>query len=117
MGTDGVNVVDLQKHVLSETSETLTEIEALEQSLQWSHMCPTGPDSVATVPHVDSDPMVLEQLPHLYFCGNASAFSTKKTATGTTLLCVPKFSDTGEAVLVNLETLAVELLRFDDGSS
>jgi DNA polymerase delta subunit 2 len=117
MGSDGVNVVDLQKHALSKTSETLTEIKALEQSLQWFHMCPMGPDLVATVPHVDLDPMVLEQLPHLYFSGNASAFSTEKTAMGTTLLCIPQFSNTGETVLVNLEMLAVELLWFNDGGS
>lgn len=62
--------------------------------------------------------MVLDQTPHLYICGNSQeGFATQTNANDTTLICVPKFSETGEAVLVNLETCAVELLRFDDNES
>jgi DNA polymerase delta subunit 2 len=146
MATDGQNVHDLQQHVLktktnhnnnskaddddttttTTTHEPLSELEALEKLLQWQHLCPTGPDSVPTVPHLDQDPMVMDQvLPHLLVSGNAAAFGTSEitsasTTTGgtgtstTTLITVPKFSASGEAVLVNLETLQVELLRFDD---
>jgi DNA polymerase delta subunit 2 len=117
VGADGSNVIDLQKHILNERNELLTEIEALEQSLEWSHMCPTGPSSVPTVPHAEQDPMVLDQKPQIYFCGNASKFAHKVTADGTVLLCVPKFSETSEAVLLNLDTLKVELLRFEHKES
>eukprot|EP00980_Cylindrotheca_fusiformis_P012599 scaffold3084_cov144-Cylindrotheca_fusiformis.AAC.47 len=113
VGTDGTNVVDLQKHILTERKEPLSEMEALEKTMEWSHMCPTGPSSVPTVPHVEQDPMVLDQQPHVYFCGNAGKFAHKVMADGTVLLCIPKFSKTFEAVLLNLETLKVELLRFE----
>ena len=90
----------------------------LERQLEWSHMCPTGPSSVPTMPHAEKDPMVLEQAPRLYFCGNAPQFATTKFApTGGRMVCLPAFAETGEAVLVNLETMAVELLRFDDNES
>jgi DNA polymerase delta subunit 2 len=70
----------------------------------------------------------------IYFCGNCEeGFATKLVAfnddengdaamdegarvPSTRLICVPKFSETGEAVLVNLKTLEVELLRFKAGS-
>jgi DNA polymerase delta subunit 2 len=118
VATDGANVHDLQTHIVTDDQQPLTELQALQQTLEWGHMCPTGPASVGTVPHIDSDPMVLDQSPHLYLCGNAQeGFATKTTANGTTLICVPKFSETGEAVLVNLETCAVQLLRFDDTDS
>lgn len=136
IGTDGLNVRDLQRHVLVSsrrdddddvdddvdrgtaggdgTVRRLTELEALERTLEWSHLCPTGPDSLGMVPH--DDPMVMSGCaPHVYFCGNCEeGFATKVSSTNgiTRLICVPKFSDTGEAVLVNLETLEVELLRF-----
>ena len=133
VGTDGINVQDLQNHTLvtvantlrksgdedkdedSEEYRRLTELEALERTLEWSHICPTGPQSVPTVPHLDGDPMVLTKRPHIYFCGNAKeGFATKATADGSsTLICVPKFSDSCEAVLVDLETRDVKLLRFD----
>ena len=136
IGTDGENVRDLCRSMLypsqkaakgdnnenfpdSESYEPVKELEALEHTLKWSHMCPTGPDSVPTVPHGDMDPMVLDSTPHLYFSGNSTKFATKmvenkERGTMTRLVCVPKFAESGEAVLVNLETLDVELLRFKE---
>lgn len=117
VATDGANVHDLQQHATSTTSADdathvkLTELQALTKTLEWSHICPTGPDSMPTVPHLEQDPMVLDSQPTLYVSGNADQFA-KGTVKDSTLLCVPKFSETGEAVLVNLETMDVELLRF-----
>jgi DNA polymerase II small subunit/DNA polymerase delta subunit B len=44
--------------------------------------------------------------------GDTAMGGTAEGAPKTRLICVPKFSETGEAVLVNLKTLAVEILRF-----
>ena len=141
VGTDGENVRDLCQSMLKKEGETLkdstnddateddskeelvyapiSELEALKKTLEWSHMCPTGPDSVPTIPHQDMDPMVLDSTPHVYFAGNATAFATELvtndgTGTKTRVVCVPQFADTGAAVLVNLETLGVEVLRFEE---
>ena len=157
LGTDGLNVRDLQKYILKPPAsglsekdgadsnndssdgtkalspQPLTELDALEQTLQWAHICPTGPNSpdIGLVP--SGDPMVMaSRASNVYFCGNCKeGFATKllahndgddgDTAMGgtaggaapkTRLICVPKFSETGEAVLVNLKTLDVEILRF-----
>jgi DNA polymerase delta subunit 2 len=93
----------------------LTELEALEQTLQWSHLCPTAPDRIGVVP--SDDVMVMNKVtPNIYFCGNCEeGFATKlinNNVEKTRLICIPKFNETGEAVLVNLKTLDVELLRF-----
>jgi DNA polymerase delta subunit 2 len=117
VGADGSNISDLQKHILSAEQEKISELEALEKTLEWSHLCPTGPSSVPTVPHVEEDPMVLKQKPQVYFCGNATKFAQKTTEDGSVLLCIPKFSESAEAVLLNLETLKVELLRFEHDDS
>jgi DNA polymerase delta subunit 2 len=142
IGTDGENIRDLRRSILlpveddrrsavtgvaKEEMETvlptkyrpISELEALKRTLAWGHICPTGPDSVPTVPHAELDPMVLESTPHLYFSGNAAEFATElvKDATvgiETRLVCVPQFAETGQAVLVNLETLGVEVLQFED---
>ena len=110
----------------SSPPQPLTELDALEQTLIWGNVSPTGPSSLAMVP--SGDPMVLNRAtPNLYFCGNCEeGFATKLisyeedgTITGTKdgrpktrLVCVPKFSETGEAILVNLQNLDVEVLRF-----
>jgi DNA polymerase delta subunit 2 len=116
LGTDGRNVTDLVQF-LRKNDAPVSELDALERTLLWGHLCPTGPDSVPTMPHAESDPMIIPYMPHLYFAGNCSKFATKTVAVGEThvrLVCIPKFSASAEAVLVNLETLGCELLRFDD---
>jgi DNA polymerase delta subunit 2 len=114
LGTDGRNVTDLV-HYLRDIDSPVSDIKALEITMRWGHICPTGPDSVPTMPHLASDPMILPYKPHVYFAGNCSEFATK-IVDGTCLLCIPKFSISGTAVLVNLETLGCELVRFDDSS-
>jgi DNA polymerase delta subunit 2 len=42
----------------------------LEDTLRWRHMAPTAPDTLPCYPFCDSDPFVLEECPHVYFCGN-----------------------------------------------
>mmetsp|Transcript_28420 Transcript_28420/g.59783 ORF Transcript_28420/g.59783 Transcript_28420/m.59783 type:complete len:608 (-) Transcript_28420:45-1868(-) len=178
LGTDGLNVRDLQKYILKSPSpstatasganvdekkkenedssmlqhqqpsllpslspQPLTELEALEQTLRWAHLCPTAPNSSAIGMVPSGDPMVMSRTTasNLYFCGNCEeGFATKTivynndnndgdkdvTMAGTTqlgvpktrLICVPKFSETGEAVLVNLKTLDAEVLRFKAGT-
>lgn len=116
LGTDGRNVSDLQKY-LATREKTFTPLEALRESLRWQHICPTGPSSVPTVPHGETDPMVLVNMPHLYFAGNCESFATELVEQGdmeTRLVTVPKFAETGEVVLVNLDTVDCELVRFDD---
>jgi DNA polymerase II small subunit/DNA polymerase delta subunit B len=136
VGTDGTNVQDLVRQLGGPNSKTprggadgshddvdapgaaggATELEALRLVLSWSHLCPNGPDSVPTVPHAELDPMVLDRIPDLLFCGNADRFAT--SAVGSCrLVCIPRFSATGQAVLVRLrpngQPPSVELLRFE----
>mmetsp|Transcript_7608 Transcript_7608/g.11622 ORF Transcript_7608/g.11622 Transcript_7608/m.11622 type:complete len:433 (+) Transcript_7608:91-1389(+) len=115
MGTDGRNVEDMLQFVRSPSGGELAELEVLQRTLDWCHMCPTGPDSVPTMPHAESDPMIIANQPAVYFSGGCTKFDTKMTS-GTRMVCIPKFSKTGEAVLVNMTSLACELLRFDDAA-
>jgi DNA polymerase delta subunit 2 len=125
VGTDGRSIRDLTQRLLVESTPTMptnnkehdatltpiSELDALARTLEWSHLCPTGPDSVPTVP--ERDPMVLTARPTIYFMGNATQFATTMKDE-TRLVCLPSFGVTGQAVLVNLETLGVEVLRFEE---
>ena len=121
LGTDGRNVQDLCQHVLvrdkaDETSlKQISELNALSSTLKWAHICPTGPDSVPTMPHAERDPMVIQEKyhPQVYFAGNCNKFATSKVG-ATRLVCVPRFSDEGQAVLVKLPSLDVELVKFEE---
>jgi DNA polymerase delta subunit 2 len=150
-GTDGANVADWMKQskrnrptgINGACDSSIDELQALHATLAHQHICPTGPDTVPTAPHVELDPMVMTMYsstsnnnsdtaagsayPALYFAGNCSQFQTKlvtldvhgnATSDSTDdvccrLICIPKFNETSIAVLVNLSTLKVELLKFD----
>ena len=114
LGTDGTNVIDLALQT------SCSELDALQKTVEYAHICPTGPDSVPTMPHAETDPMVLlhEKVPAIYFAGNCTEFATRLIQVNgekvCRLVCLPKFLETGKACLVNLETLCVELVRFEE---
>jgi DNA polymerase delta subunit 2 len=111
-GTDGLNVADW----MQQTNAERDALSALHATLQHGHLCPTGPSSVPTAPHTETDPMVLPpSAPHVYFAGNCARVQTRRVQTDRApgrLVGIPKFIDTGMAVLVNLQSLNVEVLRF-----
>ena len=43
---------------------------ALLNTLQWGHICPTAPDSLASYPYKDGDPFIITHAPSIYFSGN-----------------------------------------------
>jgi len=95
----------------------MTELQALCYTLECHHICPTGPDSVPTVPHELEDPMVLstKHHPHLYFGGNAQqGFDTVLWHNEVRVICVPSFAHTHQVCTVNLQTLEVEVLQFEE---
>jgi DNA polymerase delta subunit 2 len=82
-----------------------------------------------------NEPFVLQACPHIFFAGNQPQFGTaivereptfrlngtdaemidvadENYHTRVRLLLIPKFHETGELVLVDTETLDVELVRF-----
>lgn len=79
-------------------------------------------------PFQDHDPFVLQTCPHVFFAGNQPQFRTtiiesaspSPAFNGTRedgrarvrLLTIPKFSETGELILLDSETLEAEVVRF-----
>jgi DNA polymerase delta subunit 2 len=96
--------------------QPLSDMDALQRTLEWSHICPTGPDRVPTVPCLEYDPMVLPPpAPHVYIAMDCKAFATRvHESLETRLVCVPSFSQTGQAVLLHLDSCKVEVLQFRD---
>ena len=92
--------------------------EILERMLEWRHLAPTAPDTLAAYPYYDSDPFILHRTPHVFFAGQQPAFATR-LATGpdgatARVVAVPSFAATGCLVLVNLATLAAHPVYFEE---
>ncbi|XP_064421674.1 DNA polymerase delta subunit 2 [Latimeria chalumnae] len=111
LGTSGQNVSDIYKY-----SSMEDYIEILEWTLRAGHIAPTAPDTLGCYPFYLKDPFVLEECPHVYFCGNAPVFKMKevKGADGqkVLLVAIPEFSTTQTACLVNLRTLECQPISF-----
>ena len=81
---------------------------------------PTAPDTLPSYPFKDGDPFVMDDPPDVLVSGAAPAFATSLASTKAgeacaRLVCLPSFAETGVCAVLDLETLAVERLCFDDG--
>jgi DNA polymerase delta subunit 2 len=139
MGSDGLNIFDLRCNLgkinenndndANEEAVAVNTVDALHSSLKFNHLVPTGPDTVPTFPFYKNDPFIIENVPHVYFCGNCEEFETKLIdvdvgsegksgkdcgISQVRLICVPSFSKTGQVVLLKLKSLECSIVEFDD---
>ena len=111
LGTSGQNVDDLWRCTTGDDRLAL-----LAATLEWGHLAPSAPDTLACYPFYDRDPFLVQGRPHLLFAANQPAFQTALVVSpggaATRLLLVPSFATTGTLVLVNLRTLACHPVTF-----
>ncbi|GFO33116.1 polymerase (DNA directed), delta 2, regulatory subunit [Plakobranchus ocellatus] len=111
MGTAGQPVEDIYRY-----SEMDDRLAMLEDTLVWGHMAPTAPDTLACYPFVKEDPFIISECPHIYFAGCQPEYKCKmykgESGQEVLLLTVPRFSQSGTAVLVNLKSLEAQPISF-----
>ncbi|KAF5098181.1 hypothetical protein D0Z00_002129 [Geotrichum galactomycetum] len=113
LGTAGQPINDMYKY-LPETE--IDRLDLLNQTLRWQHVAPTAPDTLAAYSFYEKDPFILTQTPHIYFAGNQPYFDARLVeGTGgkgglvqVRLVAIPKFSETGELVLIDLNSPTLE---------
>ena len=110
LGTSGQNIYNMK--IYSQITDT---IRLMTDTLELQHLAPTAPDTLGSFPFYDSDPFIIDNSPHIYFCGNQEKFEYKlhKDSNGAevVLLSIPQFNKTSSAVLVNLKNLHCEELH------
>lgn len=98
-------------------SPPVTRLGLVTSTLHWRHMAPTAPDTLWCYPYFTSDPFIIQATPHFYVVGNQPKFQTRLVRsegradgeganddTRCRVILLPKFSETGILVLVNLRT-------------
>lgn len=74
-------------------------------------------DNSGCYPFQDKDQFVIGECPHVYFVGSQPAFETAiidgPVGQSVRLIAVPKFKETGEVVLLDMDTLEVETVKFE----
>lgn len=114
VGHSGQPVDDIKKYIDPSKTDTL---RIMEDTLNWSHLAPTTPDTLGAYPFSGEDPFVLDECPHIYFAANQATYDSK-LITGpkgqvVRLISVPSFTKTSTIVLVNLKTLATHPITFN----
>ncbi|XP_029663497.1 DNA polymerase delta small subunit-like [Formica exsecta] len=113
MGSSGQPIEDIVKA----TGVTdISPLDWLERTLVWRHMCPTAPDTLPVHPYSVKDPFIINYCPDIYFVGNTDEFETKlwtgEENQTVRLICIPKYSSTNLAVIVDIETLDTTTINF-----
>ncbi|KAK3148497.1 hypothetical protein QOZ80_3BG0295770 [Eleusine coracana subsp. coracana] len=111
IGTSGQTIDDLYKY-----SDAKDRLEFMERTLRWRHLAPTAPNSLGCYPYTDKDPFLIDSCPHVYFVGNQDKYETRlfegPEKQKVRLICIPRFSDSGVAVMLNLRNLECSTLSF-----
>ncbi|CAL1372386.1 unnamed protein product [Linum trigynum] len=112
LGTSGQNIEDMGKY-----SEAKGELEFMERTMNWRHMAPTTPNTLGCYPFTDRDPFLVESCPHVYFAGNQPKYDTSllngPEGQIVRLISIPKFCETGVAVMLNLRNLECHTISFE----
>ncbi|KAG0633893.1 DNA polymerase alpha/epsilon subunit B-domain-containing protein [Tuber brumale] len=111
LGTAGQNLDDVYKYVEGED-----RLGMCERLLRWRCVAPTAPDTLWSFPFEDKDMYVIKECPHVFFMGNQEGFASRLVKGPQNQLCriilIPKFSETNEVVLLDLDTLECESVKF-----
>ena len=112
LGGGGQTLDDVYKYVDGEE-----RLEMMEAMMRWRLSAPTAPDTLPCYPFQDGDRFVVKECPHVYFVGNQPRFETSviegPQGQEIRLLAVPSFRKTGQVVLLDLEDLKVEIVKFE----
>lgn len=101
---------------MSKVTSGYNTLDLMQQCLERGHIFPTVPDSIDGFPFQLRDPLILEDMPHIFFVGNQKKFSHrifKYEEYKTLLLAVPEFTKTQSVILLNLKNLCVKEYEFN----
>ncbi|XP_043491787.1 DNA polymerase delta subunit 2-like isoform X2 [Polistes fuscatus] len=112
-GSSGQPIQDIMKvdNILNNTP-----LEWLENTLYWRHYAPTAPNSLPSYPYFQNDPFIIKECLDIYFVGNMEKYETKVISDEghvVRLVCIPNFSKTRTAVLLDLESLETFPISFE----
>lgn len=129
--SSGETINDIMKYIIpniNDSEDIIDEsvcndsrLRVIEDSLLWQIVAPTAPDTLCCYPFEDKDPFTLVETPHVYIVGNQPKFETSmvelKRKNGDVMpvriISVPAFDESRTCVLLDLKTLACELLKVD----
>ena len=107
----------ISRNTLYLKDHQFTSIEIMENNIKWQNFVPTAPDTLYCYPYENYDPFIFsDDLPHVYFVGNQQQFDSKlleHDGVNVRLISIPKFKESGQFVLLDLDTLETEVVTIE----
>ena len=111
IGTSGENI-----NIIKQYSSYENTIDIMKKNLEWRHLCPINPNYLNLYsPDNKSDPLILQELPDVYFTTSEKDFQCEKIIINNKkiiLLSLPDFSKTNKCVLYNYEEDEYKIIEF-----
>eukprot|EP00871_Galdieria_phlegrea_P000270 jgi/Galph1/1243/GphlegSOOS_G6034.1 len=113
--TSGQNVEDVCRYSNFDFNKAEDRLTVMENMLHYRNICPTAPDTLPSYPYYEEDPFVINESPHVYVCGNQPSYGSRLVTDNNNnpihVLSIPEFSSTGQVVLLNIRTLAAQVME------
>eukprot|EP00924_Labyrinthula_sp_SR-Ha-C_P002679 snap_masked-scaffold_13-processed-gene-3.23-mRNA-1 protein AED:1.00 eAED:1.00 QI:0/0/0/0/1/1/2/0/414 len=96
-----------------------THLDLMKTKLnKWCNLAPNCPDTLSCYPLDEQDVFTQNEIPNIYFSGGCPKFSTEYY-NDTRYICIPKFRDSREAVIVDLSCPQLEttVVKFQEDTS
>ncbi|KAF7682534.1 DNA polymerase subunit delta-2 [Astathelohania contejeani] len=87
-------------------------LSAMEFLLQLQCVGPTAPDTIMCTPSIDKPDFIIENGVNYFILSSESTFVHRKF-NNTSLFCLPKFSRTGEVIILNLEDDSYKIIKVE----
>ncbi|KAK6199282.1 DNA polymerase delta small subunit [Scheffersomyces amazonensis] len=114
LGTSGQNVQDILRYLKDQDHSAEKILTIMKSHMKWQNFMPTAPDTLYCYPYDEFDPFILEKkTPHIYFVGNQAEYGSEILEFDggqIRIISVPKFEDSGQVVIVDLDTLSTEVI-------
>ena len=103
-------------NIIKQYSSYENTIDIMKKNLEWRHLCPINPNYLNLYsPDNKSDPLILQELPDVYFTTSEKDFQCEKIIINNKkiiLLSLPDFSKTNKCVLYNYEEDEYKIIEF-----
>lgn len=121
LGTSGENI-----NTILQYTDINDPLLAMQKTIEWGHLAPLAPDTLRIYPYSESDPLLLNNIPDIYFISGKKDLNKKtieikldenNSKKEILLIDLPDFSTTFKGVIFNIDNEDVIEINFSQDLS
>ena len=112
LGTSGENI-----NCILQYTNINDPLVAMQKTIEWGHLAPLAPDTLRIYPYSQSDPLLLNKIPDVYFISGKNDFKRKVIKYNNKdilLIELPDFSNTSKGIIYNIDDDEINEISFSE---